>query len=140
MFFPEASNIICVFFVQKNKRAGEIQLAFWGCGGILVFKDSRDLCKDSIVVKIFDVELKIVVPGDVAVLQFAFSEQGRIEIFVILRMWMPTDEGANVDVLAGPVIKHHVDSDVVVANKTYYHKGFFAHIFCVILVRRTFFL
>ena len=98
------------------------------------------LCEDGIIVQVFDVEFKVVAPRDVAILQLALPEHGWVEVFVVLRVWMLTDKSTNVDVLASPVIEYHVNGDIVVANKAYYHKDFLVHSFCVILVKRTFFL
>ena len=90
--------------------------------------------------QVFDMEFKVVAPREIAVLQLALSEQGWVQVFVVLRVWMPADESTNVNMLAGPVVKYHVNGDVIVANKTYYYKGFLVHSFFVTLVRRTFFL
>ena len=98
----------------------------------------QDLGEYGVIVEVFYVELEVVAPGDVSVLEFAFPEQDRIKVFVVLGVRMPADEGANVDVLACSVIEHHIDGNVVVANKAYYHKDILAHIFCVILVVQLF--
>ena len=66
-------------------------------------------------------EFKVVAPRDVAVLQLAFLEQGRVKVFVVLRMRMLADERTDINVLSCSVTEHHIDGDIVVANIAYYH-------------------
>ena len=90
--------------------------------------------------QVFKMKLKVVAPRDVAVLQLALPKHGRVKVFVVLRMRVLADESTNVDVLAGSVIEHHIDCDIVVAYKAYYLQDVLVHSFCVIFVSRTFFL
>ena len=77
-------------------------------------------------------KLKVVPPRNVAVLQLTLPKQGRVKVFVVLRMRVLADESTNVDVLAGSVIEHHIDCDIVVAYKAYYLQDVLVHSFCVI--------
>ena len=89
--------------------------------------------------QVFYMKFKVVAPRDVAILQFAFPKHGWVKVLVILGMRVLANKSTNIDVLACPVIEHHINGNVIVANKAHNRKDVLAHIFRVILMFVLFF-